>query len=380
MEPIALGNRMRKAREQAGFSQEAAAAHLGLRGPALSQYETGKRGVDALVLERLAKLYGVPLNFFFEGQETRSWEQVLREKGADLSDEGKAGVGRLVQLVKAFEDLYERTGTRIPERAHSPFAPLEDSALEEAAVAELAGRTRAYYDLGNVPIRDMKAFLELHGYHVFTVPFGRAGDDLSGLIFWHPRLGAVIALNEQQAPVRRPFTMAHEFAHGLYHYGRQAILCRHGLGDPAEEFADSFASHFLIPTPALEERLERMGVETVTDADEIADLVRYFGVSPKAMRRKLEAERRIKGEVELKGILWRAKALGYPVADYELGRAALPLQERYPYAYVGLVKKALEQGAISRRRAASLLGMSEVEFDELMEPSPEDQPEPYAIT
>ncbi|KIQ55303.1 helix-turn-helix domain-containing protein [Meiothermus taiwanensis] len=375
MEPTALGNRMRKAREQAGFSQEAAAARLGLRGPTLSQYETGKRGVDALTLERLARLYGVPLSFFFEEQETSAWEQALREKGAQLSDEGKAGIGRLVQLVKAFEDLYERT-QRVPKTAHSPFAPLEDPAPKEAVAAELAGRTRAYYGLGNAPIRDMKAFLEQHGYYVFTVPFGRSENDLSGLIFWHPRLGAIIALNEQQAPVRRPFTMAHEFAHGLYHYNRQAILCRDGLSDPAEKFADSFASHFLIPTPAL----ERMGIDSVSDADEIAGLVRYFGVSPKALQRRLEAERRIKGKIEWKGILWRARALGYPVADYELGKAPLPLQERYPSAYVELVKEALEQGTISRRRAASLLGMSELEFEELMEPSPEEEAERYAIT
>ena len=89
-----LGQRLRLAREQARLSQTEAAATLGVTPAALNQYEAGKRRVDALLLDRLSRLYGVPLRFFFGEERARpDWEEALRLRADALSAAGKSGVG-----------------------------------------------------------------------------------------------------------------------------------------------------------------------------------------------------------------------------------------------------------------------------------------------
>lgn len=54
---VALGARLKDAREYRGFSQEEVASYLGISRSAISLIETGVRGLDFLELKKLAKLY-----------------------------------------------------------------------------------------------------------------------------------------------------------------------------------------------------------------------------------------------------------------------------------------------------------------------------------
>jgi transcriptional regulator with XRE-family HTH domain len=56
---IALGGRLRLAREMAGLSQGQVAVELGLHRPSVSEMEAGRRKVSADELGRLATLYAV---------------------------------------------------------------------------------------------------------------------------------------------------------------------------------------------------------------------------------------------------------------------------------------------------------------------------------
>jgi transcriptional regulator with XRE-family HTH domain len=73
-----LSNRLRWCRERRGWSQSDAAEKAGITNFALSKYELGKREPDARTLVRLAKLYGVSLDFLLDGVE--------RETVLDLAD------------------------------------------------------------------------------------------------------------------------------------------------------------------------------------------------------------------------------------------------------------------------------------------------------
>lgn len=57
--------RLRDAREHAGLTQADAARRLGKSQGWLSKCEAGEIRVDALLLKAFARLYGVPLDFFF---------------------------------------------------------------------------------------------------------------------------------------------------------------------------------------------------------------------------------------------------------------------------------------------------------------------------
>lgn len=64
---VVLGARLRLARTEAGLSQADVADALGLLRPSVTLMEHGKRGVLALELADIARLYGVPVASFLEG-------------------------------------------------------------------------------------------------------------------------------------------------------------------------------------------------------------------------------------------------------------------------------------------------------------------------
>jgi transcriptional regulator with XRE-family HTH domain len=58
-----IGRRVREERVRGGFTHQASfAASVGLDAPTLSRIETGKRGIDSVVLQRIADRLGIPLD------------------------------------------------------------------------------------------------------------------------------------------------------------------------------------------------------------------------------------------------------------------------------------------------------------------------------
>jgi Zn-dependent peptidase ImmA (M78 family)/transcriptional regulator with XRE-family HTH domain len=380
-----LGRRMRRAREHAALSQAEVAEVLGLTPAAISQYESGKRRVDALSLERLTRLYGVGLSFFF-GQnqdEEVEWQAALRALARQVGTMGKAGISLLIERLHLLEDLYSSAGMRPRGPQHPPFAALPEADYAEYQLRDYAQETREHFALGKAPVLDMKSFLEAHGYLVFSIPLGKNQEGgLSGLYFQHPGLGRVTVVNEDRAYSRWAFTLAHEFAHGLYHYDRPAILCRQQDKRPLEAFANGFASHFLVPEAALHERLQQLGTKTVQKAEDVVKLSRYFGVSFGAMKRRLQVESRLQvpmPELESTRPVLLAKKLGFHTNPHEFGLRPLPLEDRFPRVYLQLAYEAVRSKRLSLRRAAEILGLSYLELQDRLDP-PEVEEEPEEVS
>lgn len=389
-----LGERLRQARDLAGFSQGEAAQKLGVTSAALSQYEGGKRRMEVLMLDRIASLYGVPVTYFFaainnvEMQETGTgWETDLRIMARSLSPDGKAGISKLIQQIYQLEELYQVTGTQFPVSTesplHHPFAALRESKLSDYEVAEYARKVRRHFNLGVAPMLNVKNFLDAKGYQIFAVPLGQDEGSLSGLFFSHPKLGAIIVFNEMQAYTRFPFTLSHEIAHSFFHWDRSAVLCRieNRETDPQEDFADRFASYFLIPQEGLQELLDIMNIKTVKHPEEVVHISRYFGLSYRATIYRLEADRKLGVSKEVfKGVkpVALAKSLGYSPLPYEFGVRPLPPEERLPRIFLKLSYKALNEKLFSLRRVAEILGISDIELeDRLYGESVEDSEEAY---
>lgn len=64
-----MGARLREAREYLGYSQEEAAKALDVSRPAITNIESGQRKVEALELDKLARLYGRPVSYLLTGEE-----------------------------------------------------------------------------------------------------------------------------------------------------------------------------------------------------------------------------------------------------------------------------------------------------------------------
>lgn len=389
-----LGERLRQARDLAGFSQSEAARNLGITSAALSQYEGGKRRMEVLMLDRIAGLYGVPVTYFFaalsnsEMQEPEvNWETELRIMARSLSPDGKSGISRLIQQIHRLEELYRVTKTQLPVSTdrplHHPFAALHESKFSDYEVAEYARKVRRYFNLGVAPMLNVKNFLDTKGYQVFAIPLGQDEGSLSGLFFLHPKLGAIVVFNEMQAYTRFPFTLSHEIAHCLFHWDRPAVLCRIDLleSDPQEDFADRFASYFLIPQEGLQELLDAMGIKTVKHPEEVIHIARYFGLSYRATVHRLEVDRKLGSpKEEFKGVkpVALAKSLGYSPLPYEFGVRPLLPEERLPRIFIELSYKALNERLFSLRRTAEILGISDIELeDRLYGESVEESEETY---
>ena len=61
-----IGQRIQKAREEAGLSQEELSSRLGYTQAALSNYELGKRRLYLANIEQIANELNKPLNYFLE--------------------------------------------------------------------------------------------------------------------------------------------------------------------------------------------------------------------------------------------------------------------------------------------------------------------------
>lgn len=374
-----LGERLRFAREHARMSQTEVAQAINLTSAALSQYEGGKRKVDALLLDTLAGLYGMPVGFFFgEENSIPDWEEALRLVAAELSPQGKQGVSLLVEKVRALEELYQVTETLPPGIPHHPFAPLPEKDFANYEVEEYAAKVRDHFALGMAPLPDMRSFLEAQGYQVFTVPFGGESSDVSGMFFQHPDLGPIVVVNEDKSYSRRPYTMAHELCHGSFHYDRPAILCRVHDERPLEAFAERFAAYFLVPRKALHERLRQFPNGKVSRAEEAVGLARYFGISYSAMVTRLLEEKRLAAPLPP---YWEARpvklaqSLGYEPSRYEFGTRPLPPEQRLPRSFIELAYRALDEEKLSLRRIAEMLGISDLELEERLEALRQEEPE-----
>lgn len=62
-----LGQKIRAAREAAGYSQEGLAAAAGLSRAYFGRVERGRENLSVLTLEKVAAVLGLPLSSFFEG-------------------------------------------------------------------------------------------------------------------------------------------------------------------------------------------------------------------------------------------------------------------------------------------------------------------------
>ena len=56
------------------------------------------------------------------------------------------------------------------------------------------------------------------------------------------------------------------------------------------------------------------------------------------------------------------------MSPYELGARPLPIEERYPRAFLELAYKAVRERALSLRRVAEILGISNLELEEILNP------------
>ena len=104
-ERAALGGRLRRVRRYLGLSQLEVAGYLKIPRSVLSHIETGRRGLDALELKRLADLYQYPASYFTgEFDPAEGLEKALGpllQTATDLSRRDREEVRRFAEYLHA---------------------------------------------------------------------------------------------------------------------------------------------------------------------------------------------------------------------------------------------------------------------------------------
>ena len=366
-----LGTRLQTARRALGLTQGEVGSKMNMATSTVSAVEAGKRSVTGPELQEFARIYHRPVASFFdeEAEESPGFQYLFRNAEVEILD--RVSLEEFRQLARDYrliEEVAEVAPLPLPPD-YSQFGFHTDHDAETLAEME-----RGRLGLGDAPLANLANLLDSAvGIRTFLVPVGN--QSWSGLVVKDRDGRPCIGINSKEVAYRRNFNLAHEYAHVLVHLYKQGMPA--ARIDKAievvstsanEQFANAFASAFLMPRRAVLAQLERVlganaGKFTCYD---LVHLAMQFGVSGQALSLRLVSLRKLKREVP--GDLWRsgtfkdlAHALGYEVED-DVWRQPAVLPSRFRY----LAMKAYEEARISLSKLAELLRINYHELDSIL--------------
>ena len=285
--PTNAGDRLRSARSNANFTQQEAAAEIGIARTTLVAIEKGLRRIRIDELRGLAKLYGVSVNSLLRREavhvELAPRFRKLSDAVDNAVDEAIEIMSRLAKAEAELENLLgiKRTKNYPPER---PILRGDVKVQAESDALELRRRL----GLGDAPLIDIVTLLEMEmGARVYI---RRMNSRISGLFAFDEELGACILLNASHSKECRAQSAAHECGHLVSTRNKPKILRKDKIiGSREERYADAFGMAFLMPPRAVMQKFQEVtaGSDRLTRRHVIV-LAYFFGVSREAMVRRLE--------------------------------------------------------------------------------------------
>jgi Zn-dependent peptidase ImmA (M78 family)/DNA-binding XRE family transcriptional regulator len=380
-----FGTRLKASRESSAMTQEQAANLLHVPRELLSMWENDARTPSSIQLQEVSNLYNVNGGYLLGNEplaDNSDWDELI---GGHTSRAASCFRQWLGFLDRWAEFRREHDGEECLIGSRKPPKDLDQGYLTDARKApKLAVLARETYRLGADALPDLHAFLDEQNIPVFRVKLGSIEDSkVSGAFLNHQELGWCILVNTSTSIGRQAFTLAHEFAHALFHYSQRRLISRKDVDDPEdksrERFANAWAAHFLVPGSALRQQLQNICGDgtTVRSEFEVFQLAHYFRVSFSTLVYRLLGERLISEdkkeellEVNVKEI---ATQLGLPADGYEVPESSETDWDlkRYPISVRVRVRQAIEDDKLSVSQAAELLDVdtNTVQDELLIQPS-----------
>jgi transcriptional regulator with XRE-family HTH domain len=278
-----FSTRLKKLREEMGLTQEDLGAAVGLSSEYISLLEAGKRTPSIIALNRISKYFQKNVSYFLE---TRENPFDLLKSDERIDPDTREVLNDFKKLSEEYLELEKVTGRQ------AQLAPLYTTGLSPQNMAE---EERRRLGLGNEPIKDIFKLIEVNGCRLIRMRLPETSK-VSGLLIYLEEKNAVLALvNSSQTLERQVVAAAHLYCHYLKDRLESPIVDNLDvlvdeyvtLYSPREQFAQVFASRFLIPPSKVREIIEReIKTRRLTYADVIF-LKRYFGVSASAILRTL---------------------------------------------------------------------------------------------
>ncbi|NLS76060.1 MAG: ImmA/IrrE family metallo-endopeptidase [Chloroflexi bacterium] len=332
---MSLDQRIKLARDRAGYSLRALAERAGVSHNAIAKYERGEDIPSSGVLLALADALGVQLDYFFR-EHTATLQQVRFRKASRCGlGEQRRAEGEALEYLERYRQVEAILGDPLP--FDRPDIAWRVTSL--ADVERVAEELRAAWALGLDPLENLASVLEDKGVRVCLV---EGCDGFDGLAAWLEDGLPVIAVRRAIPGDRQRFDLAHELGHLLLE------LPPEWDEKQGEKAAHRFAGAFLAPAPAV--RAELGGRRSDLETRELYLLKHKYGLSMQAWARRAR-DLEVISQAAYEGICRRFSRNGW--RKEEPGDQALP---ETPRRMEQLVYRALAEDKISRARAAELLG------------------------
>lgn len=287
LNPVEVGARLRRAREEANLTQADAASAADLARTTLVALEQGQRRVRVSELQQLSRLYNTSVNALLR-LEAPQVDLIprFRRHGETNDPSLEQAVKLFSQLVRAEVELENLLGIS-QKRELPPERPITGGDVQVQAERD-AEELRRWLGIGYGPVTDIVSLLELHlGARVFV---RRLNGKISGMFAFEESVGPCVLLNAAHPRERRNQTGAHELGHFIGTRNKPDVL-NDTTSDRlrSERYANAFGRAFLTPAAAVMQRFREIvaGSEHLTRRHVIV-LAHAFGVSREAMVRRLE--------------------------------------------------------------------------------------------
>lgn len=281
-----VGERLRKAREKAGFRQADAASEASIARTTLVAIEKGERKVRIDELRRFAKIYSTTVNELLRKEAIQSNLAPKFRKQFQFDDTIEESVQLLSNLAQAEVELEHLLGVN-RTRNYPQERQIMPGDVRAQAEQDALG-LRQWLGLGVSPITDIVTLLEMEmGVRVYI---RRLEGPISGLFAFDEQLGACILLNANHPRERRTQTAAHELGHLVSTRRNPEVLEEETSTNSREErYATAFGVAFLTPARAVMQKFHEIvaGSDKLTRRHIIV-LAHTFGVSREAVTRRLE--------------------------------------------------------------------------------------------
>jgi Zn-dependent peptidase ImmA (M78 family)/DNA-binding XRE family transcriptional regulator len=345
-----IAGRLRTLREERNLSQESLAAQLGFNDrQTLAAIEAGERRITPDELVRAAHVLGVDVDMFLDPYRLVG-EGSFSFRAKDVDPETLSGFqDQAGRWIATYRELGMQVGCE-PRRLGHKLELTERSSFEDAAAS--ADLLRERWVLGDVPADRLED--AVHRELGVLVLYVDAPVGISGAASHLPGQHTIV-VNRRETAGRRSFDLAHELFHLLTWDAMppkriEPQEVKRTKGNRVELMAENFAAALLMPAGIVAGGWSARGDEDVSVW--LARTAAELRVSTQALQWRL---------VNL-GLLSRAAAAALPPVPRSSRVSADETPPLFSRPFVQRVADAVNDGRLSLRRAATLLGVTVLQF------------------
>ena len=325
-----VGSRLKKLRQEHGYSQRQIAEYLEIDQSNLSKIENNKRNLNLVLLDKICYLYNCTPNFLLGKTNDYNKLQISFKSGNNIDLNAIAKVNQLNYHL----DVLRRNENNNYKIEHP----------------KLNINLRRQFGLDEYCPIDIFTLMpqKIQNLTIVWIPMKR---NVSGCCFKN-NIDSIILVNSSHSQGHQNFTLAHELYHLLD--DENFIICSEDYKDDVERKADEFASNFLMSKNALYDFMESNDIKDWT-LEDVIKCEQFFHLDHRNLIGRLYSEELIDGSQYAEfsfDIINQAANLGYDTALYEKPNG----KEHYSIGHmIPLTKKAYSNGLISKGRKKDIL-------------------------